>query len=86
MTPPQKLLRLADLAAILGTSEDAVSMRLSRDPTSLPPRWFPPGQAKAKRHTRMWHPDDVAAWLQAGRPNSPEPARQRSRRPGRAAA
>lgn len=63
-----KLLDVADLAEIFGISEEAISMRLSREPKSFPPRWSQPGTPRRKaRQERLWHPQDVADWLEAGR-------------------
>jgi hypothetical protein len=67
MADPKKFLHQRDLAEILGISPEALSMRLSRDPASLPPRWFPPGaDKKRKRQPRIWHPDEVGSWQARG--------------------
>ncbi len=62
-----RLLRLSDLAEVIGTTPESLSMRLSRNPNSFPPRWVPPGGRKKTRVARLWHPEDVQDWLEAGR-------------------
>ncbi len=62
-----KLLTLADLAEVVGTTPESLSMRLSREPQAFPPRWIPPGKRKKSRLARLWHPADVLEWLEAGR-------------------
>lgn len=62
-----RLLCLADLAEVVGVTPESLSMRLSRNPESFPPRWIPPGGRKKTRVARLWHPADVQDWLEAGR-------------------
>lgn len=62
-----RLLRLADLAEVVGVTPESLSMSLSRNPESFPPRWSPPGGRKKTRVARLWHPADVQDWLEAGR-------------------
>ena len=68
MTPPlPKLMTLADLAEVVATTPESLSMRLSREPAAFPPRWVAPGKRRKARTARLWHPADVHAWLEAGR-------------------
>lgn len=62
-----KLLTLADLAEVVGTTPESLSMRLSREPQAFPPRWVAPGKRRKARSARLWHPADVLDWLEAGR-------------------
>ncbi len=59
---PRRVIRYADLAAILGRSVRSL-YNLSAD--SLPPRMTLPDGSIG------WHPQDVADWLERQRPTAP---------------